>query len=113
LPAAVFFLLIAACGDANATPPPPSPTPSIVTQTSTATPIATPTQTTPLVLPTPHPDISPWAEERIDAVVALYQPTKAGVALLRSLDFRQMGGAGILRQLRLRRLGRLSGRRPP
>ena len=30
--------------------------------------------------------------ERIDAIVALYQPTKAGEALLRSLDLRQMEG---------------------
>ncbi|SVE07470.1 uncharacterized protein METZ01_LOCUS460324, partial [marine metagenome] len=35
----------------------------------------------------PHPDASFWAEERIDAVVALYQLTKDGEALLRSLDF--------------------------
>jgi|TARA_B100001079_G_C16165789_1_gene406327 hypothetical protein len=38
-------------------------------------------------LSTPHPDTSFWAEERIDAVVALYQLTKDGEALLRSLDF--------------------------
>jgi hypothetical protein len=31
-------------------------------------------------------------QERIDAVVTLYQPTKAGEALLRSLDLRQMEG---------------------
>jgi len=31
-------------------------------------------------------------EERIDAVIALYQPTDAGAALLRSLDLRQMEG---------------------
>jgi hypothetical protein len=31
-------------------------------------------------------------EERVDAVVALYQPTRAGAALLRSLDLRQMEG---------------------
>lgn len=92
MPAAILFLLIAACGDAIATPPPATSTPSIVTQTSTTTPVATPTQTTPLFLPTPHPSTSAWAEERIDAVVALYQPTKAGEALLRSLDFRQMEG---------------------
>ena len=34
----------------------------------------------------------PWVEERLDAVVSLYQPTKAGEALLRSLDLRQMEG---------------------
>ncbi|MDE0718999.1 MAG: hypothetical protein OSB75_00390 [Dehalococcoidia bacterium] len=31
-------------------------------------------------------------EERLDAVISLYQPTKAGEALLRSLDLRQMEG---------------------
>ncbi len=31
-------------------------------------------------------------EERVDAVVALYQPTRAGEALLRSLDLRHMEG---------------------
>lgn len=43
-------------------------------------------------MPTPHPDTAPWVTERIDAIVALYQPTKAGEALLRSLDLRQMEG---------------------
>ena len=43
-------------------------------------------------MPTRHPDTVPWVEERVDAVVALYQPTKAGEALLRSLDLRQMEG---------------------
>jgi hypothetical protein len=95
LPVTGLFLLIAACGDATATPPPPSPTFNIVVRPSTPALIATPTptiQTTPIPLPTRHPDTAPWVEERIDAVVALYQPTKAGEALLRSLDLRQMEG---------------------
>ncbi|MDP7586928.1 MAG: hypothetical protein QGI76_03080 [Dehalococcoidia bacterium] len=87
MPAAVLFLLIAACGDSTAAPPSATSTPGAVTQANTATPVASPTQTTPVFLSTPHPDTSFWAEERIDAVVALYQLTKDGEALLRSLDF--------------------------
>jgi len=34
----------------------------------------------------------PWVEERLDPVISLYKPTKAGEALLRSLDLRQMEG---------------------
>ena len=92
MPAAVIFLLISACGDATAVPQQATSTPTIITQGRTATPGTTPTQTRPLVLPTRHPGTSRWAEKRIDAVVALYQPTKAGEELLRSLDFRQMVG---------------------
>ena len=44
----------------------------------------------PIPLPTPHPHNSPWAQERLDAIVALYRPTPAGEALLRSLDLRHM-----------------------
>ena len=44
----------------------------------------------PIPLPTPHPHNSPWAKERLDAIVALYRPTPAGEALLRSLDLRHM-----------------------
>ena len=43
-------------------------------------------------MPTHHLDTAPWVEERVDTVVALYQPTEAGEALLRSLDLRQMKG---------------------
>jgi len=43
-------------------------------------------------LPTRQQGTAPWVEERVDAVVALYQPTRAGEALLRSLDLRQMEG---------------------
>ena len=44
----------------------------------------------PIPLPTTHPHNSPWAKERLDAIVALYRPTPAGEALLRSLDLRHM-----------------------
>ena len=54
--------------------------------------IVTPTQATPIPLPTRQQGTAPWVEERVDAVVALYQPTRAGEALLRSLDLRQMEG---------------------
>ena len=49
-----------------------------------------PPTTHPTPLPTPHPYNSPWAKERLDAIVALYRPTPAGEALLRSLDLRHM-----------------------
>ena len=42
--------------------------------------------------PTPHLGNTEWARQRIDAVISLYRPTKAGVAALHSLDFRQMPG---------------------
>ena len=88
-----------------------SPTqPPAVTQSSTST--ATPSQTasrpaptrTPTSLPptpvptpeftrpTPHPYISVWAKQRLDAMIVLYRPTPAGTALLHSLDLRQMKG---------------------
>ena len=53
----------------------------------------TPTDTvppSPLPLPTPHPGNGDWVRQRIDAVIALYEPTPAGQALLHSLDVRQM-----------------------
>ncbi|MQG27477.1 MAG: hypothetical protein FI723_03710 [SAR202 cluster bacterium] len=93
--AAALILLVTACSDATATPS-PSATPNDVIQGNTPTPTIPATvpaaQSTPLILPTPHPDTAPWVTERIDAIVALYQPTKAGEALLRSLDLRQMEG---------------------
>ena len=93
--AAALILLVTACSDATATPS-PSTTPNDVIQGNTLTPTIPATvpaaQSTPLILPTPHPDTAPWVTERIDAIVALYQPTKAGEALLRSLDLRQMEG---------------------
>ena len=45
-----------------------------------------------LPLPTLNPRNSGWVEERLDAVIRLYQITDAGVALVRSLDVRQMRG---------------------
>ena len=59
----------------------------IVTPTQTP-----PTQTPPIPLATRQQDTASWVEERVDAVVALYQPTRAGEALLRSLDLRHMEG---------------------
>ena len=91
--AAALILLVTACSDATATPSPIA-TPNDVIQGTTPTiPATVPaTRWTPLVLPTPHPDTTPWVTKRIGAIVALYQPTKAGEALLRSLDLRQMEG---------------------
>ena len=95
MPGAVIFLLIAACGDATATTPSPSPAAGVVAGAITLTALVPPAraaQSTPIPLPTHHLDTAPWVEERVDAVVALYQPTEAGEALLRSLDLRQMKG---------------------
>lgn len=57
---------------------------------STAEPIPTPTLSP--SIPTPNPKNSEWVTDRMDAVVALYNLTDAGTALLRSLDLRQMRG---------------------
>ena len=97
LPVAMISLLIAACSSATPTlSPPSSPVANVVFPAPTATiAAATPTPPdvrTPLPPPTLHPDTTTWVKERIDAVVALYQPKKAGEALLRSLDLRQMEG---------------------
>ena len=46
----------------------------------------------PVPRPTPNPGNTEWVRQRLDAVIALYQPTPAGVALLHSLDVRQMRG---------------------
>jgi len=85
--AAALILLVTACSDATATPS-PFATPNDVIQGTTPT-MAPATRWAPLVLPTPHPDTAPWMTDRFDAIVALYQPTKAGEALLRSLDLRR------------------------
>ena len=108
MPAAalVLIVLLAACGNG------PSPTlkalevepqgspPATVQATPTEPPsrfrpekTAQPGLTvSPTQLPTPHPDTSSWVEQRLEAVVALYRPTPAGEALIRSLDLRQMQG---------------------
>ncbi|MBC8279586.1 MAG: hypothetical protein H8E48_02265, partial [Chloroflexi bacterium] len=92
----VIGLLIAACTSSTPTPDSFFPTPQ--TNWATTVPSAIPsvitsaTQNSAALLPTPHPDTTAWVAERLDAVVSLYQPTKAGEALLRSLDLRQMEG---------------------
>ena len=68
-----------------------------VAPTLPATNVATPPNPTPMVVPpvprpTPNPGNTEWVRQRLDAVIALYQPTPAGVALLHSLDVRQMRG---------------------
>ena len=96
LPAvAVLCLLIAACSSAAPT------TPAIVSPTPTGAATLLPSASnntlgrptaTAVPQPTPHTDATDWVKERLDAVIALYQPTEAGEALLRSLDLRQMEG---------------------
>ena len=63
--------------------------PPVTSLPPTSRPV-TPFPNPPFPSPTPHPYISAWAKERLEAVIALYQPTPAGAALLRSLDLRQM-----------------------
>ena len=75
--AILLAALLAACNIPTLSPTIPVPQPA-------ATQLPPP--------PTPHPNNSPWAKQRTDAVTALYQPTPAGAALLRSLDLRQMTG---------------------
>ena len=68
------------------------PTPANIQPSANVSGAPPQTQPPNLPLPTPHPYNSDWAQDRIDAVVALYRPTPAGEALLRSLDLRQMRG---------------------
>ena len=42
--------------------------------------------------PTPHPANSFWVQQRLNAVITLYDLTDAGSVLIRSLDLRQMEG---------------------
>ena len=91
MPAAAICLLITACSGATATPAATNPT-TAVPQGSASTPLPTLSRPTAGVPPTPHPDTSDWVNERLDAVIALYQPTEAGELLLRSLDLRKMEG---------------------
>ena len=74
-----------------ASSPPPTFLPSAGSLSSTPWPTA-PLPAPPFPHPTPHPGNSAWVRERLDALATLYRPTPAGVALLRSLDVRQMKG---------------------
>ena len=100
-PAAAIFLLLAACSSATPTFPVATnavtPSPTAAAALATPLPNAGATGFIPLpgsaaALPAPHPDTTEWVKKRLDAVVALYRPTEAGEALLRSLDLRQMEG---------------------
>ncbi len=42
--------------------------------------------------PTPNPSITPWVHQRLDALIQLYDLSDEGIALLQSLDLRQMRG---------------------
>ena len=105
-PAALAGMLLAAllsaCGDAAPTPTvdvprtsasvaPPASGATSVPRPLTAT-VALPVAPPAAPLPTPHPGNTAWVRQRLDAVIALYRPTPAGAALLRSLDLRQMLG---------------------
>ena len=83
----------AGCGDgAPAATVAPRATAVLAKVTVTAAPSGSAFPGGTALLPTPRAGNSVWARERVDAVVALYRPTAAGAALLRSLDFRQMRG---------------------
>ena len=97
--------LLSACGDAAPSPTVDAARPAAVVASpvpgatgvqlplpsATASP-GSPSLSPAVPLPTPHPGNSPWVRQRLDAVIALYHPTPAGAALLRSLDLRQMLG---------------------
>ena len=67
---------------------PPSPIPTLSATQAIPTPTPTPSRPT----PTPNPDNSPWVQQRLGAVITLYNLTGSGAALIRSLDLRQMRG---------------------
>ena len=67
---------------------PPSPGHAL----SAANALPTPTLSQSASTPTPHPGNSAWIQERLNAVITLYNLTESGAALLRSLDLRQMRG---------------------
>ena len=70
---------------------PPTPASIVTVQpTEDSTPTA-PTIPVPPT-PTPNPTNSNWVNERLNAVISLYSLTDAGMALVRSLDLRQMRG---------------------
>ena len=113
---AALALLLAACGGGpNPTPTPDPPTGpaqeeqgrvetsrpggSGPTGSSTASPtpsfgatLRTPPLPQPGPDPTPNPDNSDWVQQRLNALIRLYDLTPSGAALLRSLDIRQMRG---------------------
>jgi hypothetical protein len=64
-------------GTADSAPPPP---------------IETLSATKSLPTPTPNPDNSTWIQQRLGAVITLYNLTGNGTALIQSLDLRQMRG---------------------
>jgi len=67
--------------------PAPTPKPTAIATPTLVLPTATPAPT-----PTPNPGTLPWVQQRMDAVIGLYDLTDAGAALVRSLDLRQMQG---------------------
>ena len=66
---------------------PPSQSQAAPTNSPTTFPAASRRPT-----PTPNPSNSPWVNQRLNALMQLYDLTDEGAALLRSLDLRQMRG---------------------
>lgn len=82
-------LPLLACGGPAA--PSPVPTPR-VNQPLTPFPQATLAPAPISASPTPRPTRTNWVQARLDAVIALYNISDEGAALLRRLDLRQMKG---------------------
>ncbi len=67
-----------------------SPTSSVATASATLTGVLPGAFFPPT--PTPNPSNSPWVRERLSAIAQIYGLTDEGIALLESLDLRQMRG---------------------
>ncbi len=78
----------------SSNPPTPSsqasPTSSVATASATLTGVLPGAFFPPT--PTPNPSNSPWVRERLSAIAQIYGLTDEGIALLESLDLRQMRG---------------------
>ena len=72
---------------ANSPPPQDQATPAITTTIPATSPVASLRPT-----PTPNPSNSLWVHRRLNALMQLYDLTDGGVALMQSLDLRQMRG---------------------
>ena len=75
----VFAVILAGCGVGPSSTQIDSASEPPISTNSAPRPSPTP-------LPTPHPEATHWVEQRLDAVVAFYQPTIAGEQSLPRLD---------------------------
>ena len=84
--------MVSGLDNVNGSNEPVEATPLPIIPPSAANPTPLPTRVLPRTIPTPNPNHSPWVQERLDALINLYDFTDSGIALLRSLDLRQMRG---------------------